>query len=108
MLEKRLVRRSSATPPRRRGWGTARSPAGNCPALPLSRRPPRARDGHYSDSLLADSNNRRGECETFHKRLALLPSSSPPPSLSSPCGRRGGRCSTEVDCVGEGLHVPHA
>ena|SRR5450759_2345541 len=35
--------------------GTARSPAGNCPALPLSLRPPLARDGHYSDSLLAAS-----------------------------------------------------
>src|ERR1700693_243678 len=43
---------ASAPPPRRRGWGAARSPAGNCPALPLSRRPPRARDGDYSDSLL--------------------------------------------------------
>src|SRR5450759_234641 len=40
MLEKRLVRRSSATPPCR------------FPALPLSRRPPRARDGHYSNTLL--------------------------------------------------------
>jgi hypothetical protein len=42
MLEKRLVRRSSATPPR------------GFPALPLSRRPPRARDEYYSDGLLAD------------------------------------------------------
>src|SRR5258706_2164025 len=41
MLEKRLVRRSFATPPRR------------FPALPLSLRPPRARYGHYSDGLLA-------------------------------------------------------
>src|SRR5260221_14716366 len=34
---------ASATPPRR------------FPALPLSLRPPRARDGHYSDDLLAES-----------------------------------------------------
>ena len=41
MLEKPLVRRSSATPPR-------------CfSALPLSLRPRRARDGHYSDGLPA-------------------------------------------------------
>src|ERR1700693_421035 len=46
MLEKRLVRRSPATPPR-------------CfPALPLSLRPPRARDGHYSDSLLSGDAER--------------------------------------------------
>src|ERR1700693_3259829 len=46
MLEKRLVRRRPGTPPR-------------CfPALPLSLRPPRARDGHYSDSLLAGNAER--------------------------------------------------
>jgi len=44
MLEKRLVRRSSATPPLR------------FPALPLSLRPPRARYGHYSNGLPADTS----------------------------------------------------
>jgi uncharacterized protein len=44
MLEKRLVRRSSATPPRR------------FPALPLSIRPHRARYGHYPDGLPADTS----------------------------------------------------
>src|SRR5438876_8144477 len=46
MLEKRLVRRSSATPPRR------------FPALPLSRRSPRARYGHSSDSPLRPQGGR--------------------------------------------------
>src|SRR5215471_10465663 len=41
MLAKPLVRRRSPTPPR------------GLSALPLSLRPPRARYGHYSDSLLA-------------------------------------------------------
>src|SRR6266536_3503967 len=37
---------ASATPPRL------------FPALPLSRRPPRARDGHYSDGLLGTEDSR--------------------------------------------------
>src|SRR5450759_331076 len=75
MLEKWLVRRRPATPPRRRGWGTARSPAGNRPALPLSLRPPRARDGHYSDGLL------RKNMEGLKRRAAE----------GRPRGRRSGR-----------------
>src|SRR5262249_31541346 len=46
MLDKRLVRRSAATPPRRLS------------ALPLSLRPRRARDEHDSDSLLTGALGR--------------------------------------------------
>src|SRR5262249_43915437 len=48
----RLARRSCATTPRL-GLGDRKVPrAQTASALPLSRRSPRARDGHYSDSLL--------------------------------------------------------
>ncbi len=56
MLEKPLVRRSSATPPRGQGFpGDRKVPRLSLSALPLSLRPPRTRDGSFSDRLLETS-----------------------------------------------------